>query len=527
MPLDYSIPSKVKLPDLPSRLDTLTDMAKEDAIKLARQKSIQDAADEAAVRTAFKTHTDERGVPDFEGIIGDLYKTNPTAALKVREQHQKMIEEATKQHTAELDQHDKEAALLSKAFTGVDASTYDDTRKMIVAWDPDAAQQIPEQYDPQAVARLSRVGVDVKTRNEMEREAAKLLASGDLERGAAAAISLSTSPEDFENNLDQIALYNKRASDKWRAMGFSPETIKTAREQSLTEKDRQTLANTATDNQRQADALTEAKRHNLAEEGIQRQNAATAAKNAAGGGTGGAASTIEPGTPAFKVAQDLAYGRITPSFFRTLQAYNRDANKKEALYAKATELNPNFNEADFERGFKFISSPRIGSQLAALDNSLSGIPSLLEASDKAKRSGFPILNTWAIQPFKTAIGNKSYSNFKTAVTAFADELSGALGYGSATDMAREMGFNMTDMSQSPSVFASNMQDIVVPFVERKRASLLKQGSVYGQSGNNSSVSNETSGQTITMAELAAVARLKGTSVDVQKQRYLDAGYTIK
>ncbi len=42
-----------------------------------------------------------------------------------------------------------------------------------------------------------------------------------------------------------------------------------------------------------------------------------------------------------------------------------------------------------------------------------------------------------------------------------------------------MGFNMTDPTLSPDDFASSVQDIVVPFVNRKRDTLLKQMGVYG------------------------------------------------
>lgn len=212
------------------------------------------------------------------------------------------------------------------------------------------------------------------------------------------------------------------------------------------------------------------------------------AREAKAAAVGATAPDIQPGTPDFKVAQDLAYGRMTPGFFRTLQAYNRDAGKKAALYAKAAELNPDFNEADFERGFKFISSPRIASQLASLDNVESGVSDLLKASDAATRSGSPLLNRALIPAAGLVLGNKKYTNWQTARTAFADELSGALGYGSATDMSREMGFNMTDANLSPEAFRSGIQDIVIPFVDRKRASLLKQGSVYGTGANNSAVS---------------------------------------
>lgn len=239
---------------------------------------------------------------------------------------------------------------------------------------------------------------------------------------------------------------------------------------------------------------------------------------------------IEPWSPDFKVAQDLAYGRMTPGFFRTLEAYNRDAGKKAALYATAAQLNPDFNEADFERGFKFISSPRIASQLASLDNVQSGVSDLLKASDAATRTGSPLLNKVVIPAGSLVLGNQKYSNWQTARTAFADELSGALGYGSATDMSREMGFNMTDQNLSPAAFRSGIQDIVIPFVERKRASLLKQGSVYGTSANNSGVTNSHAGEAYTgevrtTSDGRTIGRLSnGQIVEVSKS---GSGWTVK
>src|ERR1700728_697696 len=196
---------------------------------------------------------------------------------------------------------------------------------------------------------------------------------------------------------------------------------------------------------------------------------------------------INPGTREYRIAQDLAYGRLTMQEFRSLTAYSRDTNKKMDIYDKATQLNPAFNPATFEMGYKLASNPRVQQQLASLDNVKMGVDDLLKASDAATRTGSTLLNK-AVIPGGIAIGNKKYSNFATARTAFADELSGALGYGSATDMSREMGFSMTDANLSPEAFRSAIQDIVMPFVERKKASLLHQMGPYGEQGMNPSAS---------------------------------------
>ena len=192
---------------------------------------------------------------------------------------------------------------------------------------------------------------------------------------------------------------------------------------------------------------------------------------------------IQPNTPQFRVAQDLAYGRMTFSQFRTIFAYSRNAGEKQAIYNKAAELNPNFNPASFEMGFQLARNPKVQQQLASLDNVVEGVPDLLRISDQATRSGVTALNK-VIVPGGVAIGGKKYSNFRTAQIAFADELSGALGYGSATDMSREMGFNMTDPNLSPENFRSGLEQVVVPFVQRKRSTLLNQMGIYGQPGMN-------------------------------------------
>lgn len=194
---------------------------------------------------------------------------------------------------------------------------------------------------------------------------------------------------------------------------------------------------------------------------------------------------IAKGTKNYRVAQDLAYGKLTFADFKSL--YGRaaaTAELKTSLYDKARELNPEFNPAAFEMGFKLASNPKVQQQLASMDNVKEGVPDLLKFSDLAARSGFPTLNKYVINPGGIALGNKKYSNLAEARVGFADELSGALGFGGATDMSKQMGFDMTDTNLSPDAFRSGIQDVVLPFIERKKATLLKQMGVYGQTGMN-------------------------------------------
>jgi hypothetical protein len=227
----------------------------------------------------------------------------------------------------------------------------------------------------------------------------------------------------------------------------------------------------------------------------------------------GQAPVIKDGTPEYKVAQDLAYGKLTMGQFRSIYSYSRDIAKKQAIYEKASELNPNFSPAAFEMGFTLAKNPKVQQQLASLDNVVRGVPDLLRVSDAASRSGVPILNKF-ILPGGVALGSKNYSNLETARTAFADELSGALGYGSATDMSREMGFNMTDPKLSADTFKSNVNDILIPFVERKRATLLNQMGVYGQPGMNPAASAPNPGSGRTSGGVAKNFKVKNGSKDM-------------
>ena len=196
-----------------------------------------------------------------------------------------------------------------------------------------------------------------------------------------------------------------------------------------------------------------------------------------------AAPEIKPGSAEYRVAQDLGYGKLRFNQFISLYPRMAGGGMKQAIYQLAGQLNPNFNPSAFEMGYALAANPKAQQQLAALDNVMQAVPDLLKLSDEAKRTGVTAMNG-LVRKGGFALGGKTYSNFNTAITAFADELSGALGFGSATDMSREMGLKMTDGNLSPDNFRSSIQDVVAPFIGRKRDTMLKQMGVYGQPGMN-------------------------------------------
>lgn len=186
-----------------------------------------------------------------------------------------------------------------------------------------------------------------------------------------------------------------------------------------------------------------------------------------------------PDDKRFKIAQDLAYGKLSFQQFRTLYAYSRQTGDKVAIYNKASELNPNFDPSAFELGLKFAGDAQSRRQIAAADNVLAGVGPLIEASDAAARSGVPLLNK-AILGAGYTLGGVHYATFAAAQKAFADEVSGALGFGTASDMKLALGIDLTDKNLSPAAFRDVIQNTVVPFVQRKRQAILNQFGNYGK-----------------------------------------------
>jgi hypothetical protein len=213
-------------------------------------------------------------------------------------------------------------------------------------------------------------------------------------------------------------------------------------------------------------------------------------------GSGGAEVEIKPGTRDYRTAQDLASGDLTFSqLMRIYSGRNAEAiAKRAAVYDAARRMNSAFTPADFEAGYNFAKSPKIKAQVASLNNVENGVGDLLKFSDRASRAGANVLNKF-INPGGIAVGGKSYNNFHSARIAFADELSGALGYGTATDMAKQMGLDLTDPNMSPENFRSSIEDVVVPFVARKRASILGQMGPYGAPRGNSPPEEKAGGGT--------------------------------
>jgi hypothetical protein len=195
-----------------------------------------------------------------------------------------------------------------------------------------------------------------------------------------------------------------------------------------------------------------------------------------------AQADIKPGTKEYGIARDLAYGILSYGDFARMYAFQRAGREQmRKIYDKARELNPDFSPSLFEQGARFAGTPQTKRSLAAVENVESGIPSMIEASNAAQRSGVKMLNERFIIPGGVQMGDKTYSDLQAAHKAFADELSLALGVGTASDLKTKLGLDIADPSLPPEQFESVLKNQVLPFLERRKASLKKQMGPYAAS----------------------------------------------
>ena len=514
MPLDPAIllslrpPAPIATPD-----EVAIKQLTADEARLKMRQNIETAQDNAALQNAIRINLGPDGLPDYHKALTQLYSTRPNAAAKL----QSAMTSARKAQAETDDLEDKhKGAVIDSVGQIVQGSTPENwpVRYSVLQRNaPEVASMFGPQWTPDMQDKIDTFTSAATKRKDyidQQEKAREHFLKGDDQKAIASRINALGDNATPDAVMDIL----RDARDKW---GASPQDVSQvaslpdmpsvkawARKAELGQKEVETLQQTADRNAQLAktedmtrqqtairDAATvaneAANRALRAQEiGIQqhRENRETAQQAQ----QGAPVAPLDPKDPGFKVAQDLAYGRLPFAAFRTLEAYNRNAARKEQIYATAGQLNPNFNPAAFEMGFTLAKNPKVQQQLASLDNVERGVPDLLKFSDAAARSGATILNK-AILPGGVALGGRTYSNFRTARTAFADELSGALGYGSATDMSREMGFDMTNENLSPENFRAAVQDVVIPFVQRKRQTLLNQMGVYGQSGMNPAASS--------------------------------------
>jgi hypothetical protein len=185
----------------------------------------------------------------------------------------------------------------------------------------------------------------------------------------------------------------------------------------------------------------------------------------------------------YDIANKLANGELgLTAFQRLLGGLSSNPTamaRRTSILNLASTLNSNFNEAEWEQGQKFGANSNTQKTLAAIDAVQQTFSIVKGIASQAINTGIPILNK-IVMPGAVAVGNVSTSNFATAAKALADELSGVLGYGSATDMKLQLGIDLADPTQSPEQFSKNLGTIEQLVTNRKNG---LQAQIWQGTGN--------------------------------------------
>jgi len=190
---------------------------------------------------------------------------------------------------------------------------------------------------------------------------------------------------------------------------------------------------------------------------------------------------IKPGTPEFRIAQDLASGKMTFAQFRTLAAYNRNAALKFGIYDQARQLNPEFDPAQYELGFKMAANPQVRQRIVAI-NSLNPVIDQIEAlANQAGNGDIPAVNKLLLGA-KFQLGNRTVTNYRQLQTLLGDEVGNALGIGSGSDLKTKLGLDLVNPNLSPKAFADTMEQLRTVLDQRKQA-LIGQMGIYGGAAN--------------------------------------------
>jgi hypothetical protein len=166
---------------------------------------------------------------------------------------------------------------------------------------------------------------------------------------------------------------------------------------------------------------------------------------------------------------DVLSGRNTLYNIRqTMGRTNAAAAYMERMRNAIRSVDPNFDFVASDAGAKFVSSTFYQKAVSAITSVMPNIDTVVKLSNQVSRIGVKgvdaLLQKGAIQ-----IGNTKVANFHEAQKLIADEIGLALGQGTVSDMKLQLGFDVTDPSVTPEVFASNMAVVKEFITNRKNA----------------------------------------------------------
>lgn len=169
-------------------------------------------------------------------------------------------------------------------------------------------------------------------------------------------------------------------------------------------------------------------------------------------------------------AQAILEGRNTLQNIRlSMGRTNSAATYMQDLRSLIMKQDPNFDFVASDAGGKSVSTPYVQRATSSINSVLPNIDKVVDLSNQVSRVGVTGVDK-LLQSGEVTINNQKVANLHEAQKLIADEIGVALGAGSVSDMKLQLGFDVTDPSVSPEVFASNM-GIVKDFLNKRKEGL--------------------------------------------------------
>jgi hypothetical protein len=497
MPIDSSIPLSVRMPEFQSPMSTLGSLmqlqgmqqqAQSNSMLLQqRQREVQD---DHAIRSAIQKHAAPGGMPDYDSAAADLDASGfGSAAVKLRTSVYQQRKELGESIAKQQENLKTRLGLAAQIAQGIDdESSFQRGKKAISSLiGEDLAANLGDTYDPVTVKRGIKWGMSAKDNAEAQHNAAQdALRAIDLQqqgpkkqadafeawtKSASTLFSIANTPEGWQKA--QALLKQGGAPDTVLAQfagEWSPDAQKAASQIGISPEQRATLAG-------QAAGRAETARHNLTEEGIQRQTQTREDKKFAVTYGAGVDEQGKP-LPENATARAIAEYRIPPPSSRSLAS-----GPGMALMDQVMKINPDYRGEEFPTRTKMRASFTSGPQSQTINSLNTAIEHLDQFVDAAKA-----LNNGNFQPgnsaynaLRTAFGSTAPTNFEGIKSIMAGELAAAFKKSGATDTEIASVEKSINSKASATQLVDYATKVAMPALGSKAASFNEQyHSVMGE-----------------------------------------------
>lgn len=536
MPITEQIDSDIykRLTPIPSPAEQEAEQLKLSEARAKRQQVIEAAQDQAAVRAALQANLGDDGAPDYDAAIRSLAPTNARAATALQDLQGKIREQQFKaqseQYKADKAQNDHIVAITQ----GLNADNY---AAIFPLLPKELQDKLGETYDPQKVKWVQSTGLSASEFTTAQEKSLDHYLKGDYRKAIAEQVALHPEMQDAilkdarDNwNVPLGVIQQFQAVPPEQRQAFAQDAALTEdqratnREQASTRE--QTVANQAATREDTAAYRAAQLAQGQQRIGLEAQRLKQSASGSAASG-GGAGSN-----DAKDIAEGIMRGEqppITTGLYRNAAAVRAELARQHYPLAKATE--------DWTATQKYLGTLN-GAQQTRLRQAISFTSSSLDlVDDLAKQwdaGGFPLLNSVTLATAKNGgLGPKAQA-VATKLSAQIADLTSELGTvykggNSSTDESLKLAAQNLQTNWSKPTMLANIKQIRENLRIRQNSMSLgvagtNPGNAYAPPGTNT---QPDEGKSVTTAELSAIAKKRGTTVEQEKARASAAGYTVK